>query len=123
MADAKQGLVTGSRGGYHWLTTQHDFQILLERCPQLVMGKYLAVTSQDSGPLPLHLTDEEKAAGWQSRNEIAYSPRIHSPPAVRRGGCDGFDEWYAFDSPRDLGKIWRENVFEAPIAPASFVYL
>lgn len=115
MADAKLESFTGSHGGYRWLTTQHDFHILLERCPQVVIGKYLAVTSQDSGPL--HLTDEEKVAGWQSRNEIAYIPKVQSPLAFRHGECGGFDEWYVFDSPRDLGKIWRDNVFEAPITP------
>jgi hypothetical protein len=116
MADTKPGLVTGSHDGYRWLTTgQHDLHTLLERRPQVVAGKYLAVTSQDSGPLTL--TEEEKLAGWQSRNEIAYIPQVQSPLAIRHGECGGFDEWYVFDSPRDLGKIWRDNVFEAPITP------
>jgi hypothetical protein len=26
----------------------------------------------------------------------------------------GFDEWYIFDSPKELGQVWQGNVFEAP---------
>jgi hypothetical protein len=116
MADANQGLVTGSRGAYRWLTTgQHDLHTLLDRCPQVVTGKFLAVTSQDSGDLTF--TEEEKLAGWESRNDIAYGPQVQSPLTIQHGKCGGFDEWYVFDSPHDLGKIWRDNVFEAPITP------
>ena len=74
-----------------------------------LVGKYVAVTSLDSGPL--FLSDEDKAEGWQSRDEVAYSPRIQSPIQLWHGG---FDEWYVFDSPKSLGKLWRGNVFEMP---------
>jgi hypothetical protein len=83
------------------------------------MGKYVAVTSLDSGAMAL--TDEEKRAGWQSRNEIAYSPQIKAAQDCRTerwpGEGGGFNEWYVFDSPSDLGELWHGNVFEAPIAP------
>jgi hypothetical protein len=63
----------GSHGPYQWLVTQQiDLATLLESCPQSVAGKYVAVTSLDSGPMILR--DEEKGSGWHSRNEIAYSP-------------------------------------------------
>jgi hypothetical protein len=112
--------VTGSHGAYRWLTTaQHELDTLLLRCPQAVVGKYVAVTSLDSGPMAL--TDAEKRGGWRSRNEIAYSPQIQSAENGRTerlpDGCASFNEWYVFNSPFDLGELWHGNVFEAPITP------
>jgi hypothetical protein len=112
---------TGSHGAYRWLTTgQHELDTLRRRCPQALVGKYVAVTSLDSGPVAL--TDAETRAGWQSRNEIAYSPQIQSVEDCRTerlpgGECAGFNEWYVFDSPFDLGALWHGNVFEAPLSP------
>ena len=106
--------VTGSHGAYLWLTTgNHDLDSLLRECPQTCRGKYIAVTSQDSGPLSP--TEEERRAGWQTRNEIAYSPKIQLAERLPHGECGGFDEWYVFESPFDLGQIWHGNVFEAPL--------
>jgi hypothetical protein len=115
-----QATATGSHGAYRWLTTgEHDLDTLLRRCPQALIGKYIAVTSLDSGPMAL--TDEEERVGWQSRNEIAYSPQLQSVRDCRTerspGGCAGFNEWYVFDSPFDLGQLWHGNVFEAPMTP------
>lgn len=120
MANFHPAAVTGSHGAYRWLTTgQHDLDTLLQRFPHAVLGKYVAVTSLDSGPMAL--TDAEKRDGWRSRNEIAYSPQIQSAENIRTerspGGCAGFNEWYIFDSPFDLGELWQGNVFEAPITP------
>ena len=77
---------SGSQDAYQWLTTTaHDFDSLLTLCPTAVLGKYVAVTSFDSGSLSL--SDEEKAAGWESRNGIAYSPLIRSVETLPdRGG-------------------------------------
>jgi hypothetical protein len=114
MANTNPTLSTGSHGAYLWLTTgKHDLDSLLQRCPQALLGKYIAVTSQDSGSLTP--TEEERRAGWQTRNEIAYSPRIQSAERLPHGECGGFDEWYVFESPFDLGQIWHGNVFEAPL--------
>jgi len=109
---------TGSHGNYDWLTTQRDLGELLRLCPELVLGKYLAVTSRDSGPL--HITDSERGAGWISRGGIAYSPQIESVEGVLQlgvGRCAGFDEWYVFNSPADLGEISFGNIFEANLEP------
>jgi hypothetical protein len=65
-----------------------------------VLGKYAAVTSFDSGSLDL--SDGEKAAGWESRKGIAYSPLIQSVATLPARG--GFDEWYVFETPVDLAK-------------------
>lgn len=105
--------VTGSHGPYLWLATeQFDLHGLLQLCPQVVVGKYIAITSQDSGPLIL--TEEEKQSGWQSKNEIANSPQILSAEELRHGECGGFDEWYTFKSPVNLGQISHCDVFDSP---------
>ena len=30
------------------------------------------------------------------------------------GGCGGFDEWYVFQNPADLGQVVHGNIFETP---------
>jgi hypothetical protein len=66
------------------------------------------------------LTDEEKGSGWHSRNEIAYSPKIALSKdgrieGVTTGQCAGYDEWYVFDSPHDLGALCGGNIFESDL--------
>jgi hypothetical protein len=103
-------LVVGVQGNYQWLVAKHSFDDLIERCPEILLGKFLAITAFDSGPLLLN--DEEKAAGWESRGEIAYSPKIadmENLPYDNR-----YDEWYVFDAPTDLGQLADQNtnIFE-----------
>lgn len=119
--------IVGSRGDYQWLTmAERDITSLLRICPEIVVGKYLAVTSIDSGPL--RLTEEERRQGWWTseagrffqgtswnppvfRDEwkVAYSPRIASihglPNETHEECCAGFDEWYVFDGPVEAGDI------------------
>lgn len=103
-------LTVGSQGMYEWLVTDEDFD-LLHLCPEIVLRKYVAVTSIDSGEFVP--TDQEKAAGWQSHALIAYSPRIQHVEEVPR---EGWDEWYIFNSPVDLGTSHlHENIFEHPL--------
>ncbi len=112
--DSPLALNIGVQGGYQWLTTaEHDLDSLLTLCPAVALGKYLAVTSFDSGPLLLN--EFEKNAEWNSRGEIAYSPRIQSLEMLPPRG--GFDEWYVFERSVDLGHLGRGNIFEAPLAP------
>ena len=67
-------------------------------------------TSIDSGSLAP--TEKETAAGWQSRGKIAYSPKIKNVEGLPRAG---WDEWYIFDNPTDLGTSHLgENIFEVP---------
>ena len=102
-------LTVGSEGLYEWLVTDEQFD-LLQVCPEVVVGKYVAITSFDSGPLVP--TDKETEAGWQSRGEIAYSPKVAGVEGIPR---DGWDEWYIFDNPTDLGiSHLSENIFEVP---------
>lgn len=102
-------LTVGSQGAYEWLVTDQQFD-LLRICPDVAIGKYVAITSFDSGPLVL--ADEEKSAGWESRSNIAYSPKIQDIESVPRAE---YDEWYIFVAPFDLGTSHLgENVFEVP---------
>jgi hypothetical protein len=103
---------TGSCGQYLWLTASDEsIDSLLEACPLAVLNKYLAITSLDSGSV--RLNDEEKLLGWESRNGIAYSPKIQSTEKLPH---EWYDEWYVFATPPDLGKLWEgNNVFEAPL--------
>jgi hypothetical protein len=60
-------------------------------------------------------TDKEKAAGWESRGRIAYSPKVESVEHLPRAG---WDEWYIFGGPTDIGTSHLgENVFEVPQEP------
>ena len=102
-------LTVGSHGPYEWLVTDENFD-LLQLCPEVVLGKYVAVTSIDSSEFVP--TERETVAGWQSHGKIAYSPKIQQVDDLPR---EGWDEWYIFDEPADLGKSYlQENVFEVP---------
>lgn len=102
-------LTIGSQGPYEWLATDEDFD-LLQLCPKIVLGKYVAITSIDSGEFVPN--DKETATGWQSHGRIAYSPKIQNVKDVAR---EGWDEWYIFDNPTDLGiSHLKDNIFEVP---------
>jgi hypothetical protein len=106
-------LKSGSNGTYQWLTTdEHQLDDLLKCCPDAVQGKYVAITSIDSGFLALD--PELKSAGWESRNNIAYSPQIQSAGKLP---LEGYDEWYVSNAPMDLGELCSGNPFETPVQP------
>jgi hypothetical protein len=91
-------LATGFHRDYKWLSSRHELDDLLRLCPSVVLGNYVAVTSIDSGSLaPI---DVEKLAGWESRKRIAYSPLVQYVATLPRGG---WDEWYVFAQPVELG--------------------
>jgi hypothetical protein len=102
-------LTVGTQGPYEWLVTDEQFD-LLQICPEVVLGKYVAITSIDSGPLVP--SEKQTAAGWQSRGKIAYSPKVKNPQDLPRAR---WDEWYIFDNPTDLGASYiGENIFDVP---------
>lgn len=75
---------TGSRGDYFWLTSaDDDLDYLLTSCPQIVLGRYLAVTSFDSGSLVPN--EDEITAGCESRagNCVQPEDRIGREAATR----------------------------------------
>jgi len=95
---------TGSHGKYRWLVDQRNgishlnsIGLLIERCPEALLNRYLVVACFDSGPL--HPNADEKAAGWCLENQLAYSPRLES---LRLLPYENFDEWYVFTSPTRL---------------------
>jgi hypothetical protein len=102
-------LTVGPEGLYEWLVSDRQFD-LLQICPEVVLGKHVAITSIDSGPLVP--SESEMAAGWQSRHKIGYSPRVQNVENLPRAG---WDEWYIFDNSTDLGESHlAENIFEVP---------
>lgn len=102
---------TGLHGEYEWLTTHRDgLDTLLRACSQVVVGKYVAITSFDSGPLALNET--EKSAGWSSRKGAAYSPKVQS---IETLPFEEYNEWYVLPSPFDLGQISETNVLKYPL--------
>jgi hypothetical protein len=105
-------LTVGTHGAYEWLVTDECFD-LLQLCPQIVLGKFVAVTSIDSSELVPN--DKMTAAGWQSHERIAYSPKMQHAEELPR---EGWDEWYIFENPTDLGTSHlQENIFEVPRGP------
>ncbi|MGA9667926.1 MAG: hypothetical protein WBQ94_01890 [Terracidiphilus sp.] len=103
----------GTHESYNWLCTRdHDLGDILRGCPQAVLGKFVAVTSFDSGPLAL--SDEEKAFGWDVRNHIAYSPQVVD---VAKLPHELYDEWYVSPGPIDLGHLSPQgkNIFESSV--------
>lgn len=119
--------VVGWHGEYQWLTmVDCDISTFLGLCPDVVLGKYLAITSIDSGTL--HLTDQERAEGWWTDEagkvfrgtswsspeyrddwKVACSPRLTSihglPNETHDECCGGFNEWYVFDHPAPAGEM------------------
>ncbi len=112
-------LATGSHGEYKWLTTGHDLVEFLEICPEVVIGKYLAVTALDSGIL--RLNTDEIGEGWQSRAGIGYSPKVQSikklPHLNHPERCREYHEWYVFESPAELGSRSDEHPMIGMIQP------
>lgn len=102
---------TGTREPYRWLVTTHYLDALLELCPEVATGKYVAVTTRDSGPV--FLSEGEIASGWTSRENIAYSPLITNPGSIPR---ECWDEWYVLNSQVDIGPLAasNSNIFTAP---------
>ncbi len=109
-------LATGHTNGYEWLTTSHDLTEFIQLCPDAILGKYIAVTADDSGPMTL--SDAEIAEGWRHLNGIAYSPKLlHAEGLPHQGSCGHFHEWYVFDVPVTLGIQFTGNVFESATKP------
>jgi hypothetical protein len=98
-------LTIGSQGLYEWLVTDQQFD-LLQLCPDVVLGKYIAITSIDSSQFVP--TDEERATGWETRGKVGYSPKVQNIKGLPR---EGWDEWYIFDNPTDLAQGIFKRMF------------
>jgi hypothetical protein len=105
---------------------EQNISTLLSLCPDVVIGKYLAVTSIDSGTL--RLTEQERNYGWwtseagkvfsatswsgrdyRDGGKVAYSTRvtsIHSlPNETHDECCGGYSEWYIFEQPVEADEM------------------
>ena len=83
----------GNRDRFFWLvSTHHTLGDLVDKCPELFVGRSVVVTAFDSGPLAP--TREERDAGWQQRGDVAIAPPDLEPSKIP---FDNFDEWYLFD--------------------------
>ena len=86
-------LFGGAYDGYQWLSADHEIDIFWGQCSNIVLGKYLVVTADDSGPyLP---SEHERQMGWTTRGDIALSPRINKADSLPSAG---FTELNCFDS-------------------------
>ena len=109
MTDTDRHLFTGENNGYQWLVSTDSDCDLLRLCPAVVVGKHVAITSFDSGPLALR--EQEQAAGWRTHGGIAYSPKIQDSSIVPQ---EYFSEMYVFEQATDLGVLAdpKVNTFE-----------
>jgi hypothetical protein len=105
-------MTAGSHDDYEWLVCDRELHWLVEQCPEVVLSKYLAITSFDSGPLCLN--EDEENAGWVSEGGIAYSPRINDANDLTH---DMYDEWYVFCERKTLGDLAPpgRNIFDEPL--------
>lgn len=110
MRDIDHLLETGMMNEYQWrVSTDRELDVL-KCCPGIVLGKHVAVTSLDSGPL--RVTELENSDGWSSHGGIAYSPRIEHANMVPHAY---FSEFYVFGTPKNLGVLAdpQKNIFES----------
>jgi hypothetical protein len=120
MPDDESRIFTGTHDDYCWLASTEQYMVdLVQFCPDVVLNRYLVVTKIDSGTP--WLTDKQRERGWRLQRGMAYSPPIATVEDLfyQRDGLDapGFDEWYMFDEPRDLGGILEGNPFLPENAP------
>jgi hypothetical protein len=96
---------------YEWDPSLFD---LLDRMPELVLGRHVVVVSWDSGQYKP--TQAELDCGWEVVNGVAVSPKI---AVVSDLLTAGFDEWYVYEErPRPYGYLASVNRFGfAPLPP------
>lgn len=97
---------TGERAGYRiveWSDgADGDIKDLVLCCPELVVGRHIAIASCDSGRYTP--TDEEFTAGWSMIDDLAVSPLVN---AVSQLPMPGFDEWYVYERPVKVERYAR----------------
>jgi hypothetical protein len=90
-------LFSGKYGDYYWMTWTERYSFmgrLLTFHPEIVTGKYLAITALDSGPR--RPNPDEIEQGWSFVDEVAYSPAIKNIDEVP---THEWEEMYTFASP------------------------
>lgn len=112
---------TGQHGCFYWMTLSDDYSgDILRLCPEVMLGRYLAVTSIDGGIM--QASESQQAAGWEVRQDIGYSPKLDHlrdvPHQLDGPDGPGYDEFYTFENPCDLGERRRGNIFQEEFAPS-----
>lgn len=104
-------MILGKNGKWMWLTSKAAcLGDVVERCPQLVIDRFVLITSHDSGLIVLD--DQQLKDGWKYLGEVANNPELVSD--FKREGAfalsprisatsilpvDVYDEWYVFAKP------------------------
>jgi hypothetical protein len=121
-SESGAALLAGTHSEYFWIASgSNDYSgTLVGLCPEIFIGRYMVVTAVDSGTP--RLAERQKIAGWVEQNGIVYSPALITVDDIffQRDGQDapGFDEWYLFPKPTDLGAPQDGNPFEEATAPS-----
>jgi hypothetical protein len=70
---------TGWHADYQWMTSEnHCIGDIVQLRPSLITGRYLAITSTDSGDPKWRA---EKLPGWNGKGGMAYSPLLKDTTA------------------------------------------
>jgi hypothetical protein len=102
-------MILGKNGKWMWLSSKAACMgDLVEKCSQILIDKFVLITSLDSGSY--RLDDELIKSGWKyvgkdaddNEEEFALSPRITNPSILPRVH---YDEWYVFNSPPKLETV------------------
>jgi hypothetical protein len=93
-------LFSGQHGDYYWMTWTEPYNFmyqLLAFHPEIVTGKYLAITALDSGP---HRPNpDEMEQGWSFLDKVAYSPAIKTIDQIP---VHEWEEMYIFALPAQI---------------------
>jgi hypothetical protein len=78
VGDGEKRIATGSHDAYYWLiSTEHYIGTLVRQHPGVVLDRYVAITSMDSGAAPP--TQRHERIGWQCRGGgVCYSPGLRT---------------------------------------------
>src|SRR5262245_25772877 len=93
--DEVKMIAIGTQDSYSWfVSTTNGLSDIVRACPAILVDRYVAITSFDSGPLTP--SEDERAAGWWAEADVMYSPQLTLHDVVPRGE---YDEWYVFTEP------------------------
>lgn len=93
---------------YDWDPSLFD---LLERMPELILGRHVVIASCDSSPYKS--SEAELKAGWEVVDGFAISPKINVASDLP---TPGFDEWYVYEE-RPVHRSYHSSVNHFGFAP------
>ncbi len=100
----------GIHGEYTWFKFPNvSLMYLLDKCPQIVVGKYLIYASIDNGPMILRKEEIDK--GWSVKKGIGYSPVISSIEEVLD---EGPYEFYVYENSQKIGSKGLPALYGGP---------